>query len=58
MPFWHRDIAIIGAVLTSIGLLWLLRVMSRARFGDWPWVVSSILLVIYLIGNSIEQYLS
>jgi hypothetical protein len=58
MPFWQRDIAIIGAVLTSIGLLWLLRVMSRARFGDWPWIISAMLVVIFVIENGIEQYLS
>lgn len=58
MPMWQRDLALTGAVLTSIGLLWLLRVMSRARFGDWPWIISAMLVMIYVVANSIEQSLS
>lgn len=39
----------IGTPLSAIGLLWLVRILSRPRYGDWPWMVSSALATIYLV---------
>jgi hypothetical protein len=39
----------IGTPLSAIGLLWLVRILSRPRFGNWPWVVSSVLAAIYVV---------
>jgi hypothetical protein len=39
---------VIGAVLTVIGLIMMIRVLSRPRFGNWPWMVSTIVALGYV----------
>lgn len=42
IPFSHAEttILLVGASLTAIGLLLLIRLLSRPYFGEWPWLVS------------------
>ncbi|MCK1670325.1 hypothetical protein [Bradyrhizobium sp. 150] len=53
MPAWQMDLTLAGTAITSIGLLWLLRVISRARFGEWPWIASASVVLIYVVFNSL-----
>lgn len=39
---------VIGALLTAIGLIMMIRVLSRPRFGNWPWMVSTIVALDYV----------
>jgi hypothetical protein len=39
---------IVGAILTVIGLIMMIRVLSRPRFGNWPWMVSTIVALDYV----------
>lgn len=39
---------LLGAVLMAIGLLMLIRVLSKPRFGNWPWIVSGCITVGYV----------
>ena len=34
---------LIGTPLSAIGLLWLIRLLSRPMYGDWPWTVTAII---------------
>jgi hypothetical protein len=53
MPAWQLDLALAGTFITSVGLLWLLRVISRARFGEGPWIASAGLVLLYVGANSL-----
>jgi hypothetical protein len=53
MSPWQIDIHLLGTAMTSLGMLWMIRVLSRARFGEWPWITSGGLALIYV---AIDQY--
>ncbi|WFU42579.1 hypothetical protein QA640_08985 [Bradyrhizobium sp. CB82] len=58
MTGWQLDLVLTGTAVTALGALSLVRVLSRARFGDWPWIISAMLVVIYITEKSIEQCLA
>lgn len=40
-------ILIVGAALTMMGLLMLIRILSRQRFGNWPWAFAAVIVFSY-----------
>lgn len=40
-------VLIVGALLTMMGLLMMIRVLSRPRFGNWPWATAAIIVATY-----------
>jgi hypothetical protein len=34
-------ILITGSLLTASGLLWMIAILSRPRYGEWPWRASA-----------------
>lgn len=40
---------VLGAMLTAFGLVLMIRVLSRPRFGDWPWMFSVTMAAIYVV---------
>lgn len=44
---------IFGSLLTTAGLVMMIRVLSRPRFGNWPWMVSTIVAIDYVTVETI-----
>jgi hypothetical protein len=44
-----------GAFLTAVGLLLMIRLLSRPRFGEWPWVASAAVCWAYVLLSSIAR---
>jgi hypothetical protein len=42
-----------GAIVTAIGLLLMIRLLTMPRFGNWPWLVSAGLAGVFLVVNSV-----
>lgn len=40
-----------GAVVSSIGFVWLIKLISRGRYGHWPWQMSSALITVYALAS-------
>lgn len=42
-PFTHAETGflLLGAAVTSIAILLMIRLLTRSRFGNWPWMVSA-----------------
>lgn len=38
-----------GGFLISLGILLIIRLLSRPRFGEWPWVVAAITTFSYIV---------
>ncbi len=38
-----------GAILSAFGMLLLIRILSRPRFGEWPWIASGIIAYGYVL---------
>jgi hypothetical protein len=38
---------ILGAVFSATGIVMMVRVLSRPRFGDWPWMTASVVMLSY-----------
>jgi len=47
---------LIGTPLSAIGLLWLIRILSRPMYGDWPWTVTAIVAGCYLAVTFWQHY--
>lgn len=50
VPFTGGEVFFLlsGAVITSIALLLTIRLLTRPRFGDWPWLASASVTCLYL----------
>jgi len=50
LPFTEAQdfFLVLGAFFTAIGLIMMIRVLSRPRFGNWPWMVSTIVALDYV----------
>jgi len=44
----QRVLVLIGTIITALALLWLVRVLSRARFGEWPWIATGSAALAYV----------
>lgn len=44
----ENSLLIVGSLLTASGLLWMIAILSRPRFGEWPWRASAALAVSYV----------
>lgn len=49
---------VFGAVLTSVGLLLMIRLLTHYRSGNWPWVASASLVTAYLLVSSAAHFLT
>jgi len=38
-----------GSFLSGVGILLLIRILSRPRFGEWPWIASGIVAYGYVL---------
>ena len=47
----QNPILILGAVLGSLGLIWIIRAVTWPRFGNWPWVIALISSVAYALAR-------
>lgn len=49
-PFTYLDnwFLIIGTSITSVALLWIIAILSRARYGDWPWHLAGVVTLLYI----------
>lgn len=45
----QHHLLLVGTLLSAVGALWLIRVISRPMFGNWPWIASAVASIIYLI---------
>jgi hypothetical protein len=52
MTTWQLHLSLVGTAIASLALLWLVRVLSRAHFGDWPWIAAGSAALAYIIGNT------
>lgn len=50
VPFNNIEMGFLlgSAVLTSLAMLLMIRLLTRPRFGDWPWLASASVTCIYL----------
>jgi hypothetical protein len=50
IPFSDVELFLLmfGAMATAIGLLMMMRILSRARYGNWPWLLVSVVTLIYV----------
>lgn len=57
LPFTSVQTAflILGSLITTVGLLMLLRILSRPRYGDWPWSIALSTVLIYVVGTIIAR---
>lgn len=44
----ENSLLIVGSFLTASGLLWMIAILSRPRFGEWPWRASAALAASYV----------
>jgi hypothetical protein len=58
MPAWQLDATVLGTAITSLGLLWLLRVLTRGMFGNRVWIVTACVVLLYIAVNSVDHYFS
>jgi hypothetical protein len=58
IPFSDIELGLLsfGAEATAVGLLMMMRILSRARYGDWPWIVVSLITLVY-VGVTMALYL-
>lgn len=49
----QNSIFIIGSMLTATGLLWLIAILSKPRYGDWPWRACILLVSFYVTASII-----
>jgi hypothetical protein len=42
---------LVGTPLSAIGLLWLIEILSRPRYGNWPWLACVAITLIFLIAT-------
>lgn len=42
---------LIGTPLCAIGLLWLIAILSRPRFGNWPWLASAGMAAMFMVAT-------
>ena len=45
-----------GATVTSTGLLWMIAILSRPRFGEWPWRIATGVTLCYVVGSMVLHY--
>lgn len=50
----ETDFLLGGALLTALGLLLMIRLLTMPRFGNWPWLASAGLTIAYLTVNTIR----
>lgn len=50
MP-WQFDLVVLGAGIIFLSLLWLIRVISHACFGEWPWFVGLCTVSVYVVST-------
>lgn len=43
----QNGMLVLGAAITMVGLIMMIRVLSRPRFGEWPWVIATAIVVSY-----------
>lgn len=48
---------ILGATTTAIGLLWMIAILSRPRFGEWPWRIATGVTLCYAFFAPFFHYL-
>jgi hypothetical protein len=46
----------IGALVTGLGMLLMIRLLSRPRFGDWPWLASAAITTLYVVCSYLFEY--
>lgn len=51
-PGYIKIMLITGSMISSIGFIWLLRILSRPRFGDGPWLTICAIFSLYLVVQS------
>ena len=56
MNEWQHYILLAGTVMSAIGCLWLIRILSRPMYGELPWSISTLLAGIYVLQRMIEHY--
>jgi hypothetical protein len=47
---------ITGGFLFSLAILLMIRVLSRPRFGEWPWFMAGLITTVYVVTRSIVHY--
>jgi hypothetical protein len=55
MAAWQLHLVLIGTAITALSVLWLVRVLSRAHFGDWPWIAAACAVLVYIALNTLDQ---
>ncbi len=53
----QNGLLILGAVSTGLGILLIIRLLSRPRFGDWPWLTAFFVSIGYVIVRSLIHHL-
>jgi hypothetical protein len=46
----------LGAFLIGVGILLMIRLLSRPRFGEWPWIIAGIVTASYIATRTIIHY--
>jgi hypothetical protein len=50
----QKFFVLIGTVITALALLWLVRVLSRAHYGDWAWIAAAGSALAYIFLTSLD----
>ena len=45
----QNSLLIVGSLITASGLLWIIAILSRPRYGEWPWRASAVLAASYAL---------
>ncbi len=51
---WELYPLLIGTAISAVGALWLVGVLGRARYGDWPWVAAGCAALAYVALRAIK----
>lgn len=58
VPFSHvqNALLIFGACFTCGGLLWLIAILTKRRFGPWPWRIAALWILLYIAVSWFLEY--
>lgn len=51
MNLVERSITFVGIIITAFGMLWLIRLVSRVYFGNWPFYFALLLSLASFVGT-------
>jgi hypothetical protein len=58
MPAWMMTCLLAGIAILVVGALWLIRVLTCMRFGEWPWLTTIGVTGLFIAGSIAGHHLA